>query len=304
MKKTKGGLNRLSAGWNVSFTLILFVIAVVTLIPVLLVLVVSFSSSDSIAHVGYTFLPEEWSLEGYRYLFKMGDQIPRSYLVTTVVSVCGTVLSVFIMSMYAYVICQRNFRLHRFLTWFMFFTMLFGAGLVPSYIMNTRYYHLKDTIWILILPGLVSAYNVIILRTFIRTSIPDGLMDAARIDGAGHFTIFLKIVLPLSKAGLATVGLFGLVSRWNDWFTGMLYIENPRLVMLQTLLYKLQNNVEYLKSNSQVAGTPEGAKMLKDMPSTNLRMACTMVVILPILFAYPFFQRYFVNGLTVGSIKE
>ena len=186
----------------------------------------------------------------------------------------------------------------------MFFTMLFGGGLVPSYILNVRYYHLNNTFWILMLPSLVTAYWVIILRTFVKTTIPEALFDSAKIDGAGHFTIFFKIVSPLSKAGLGTIGLFSFVAKWNDWFTGMLYIENNKLVPLQTLLTKLQKNADYLKNNSELASTPDGLAMLKNVPGTNLRMACTVLAIVPVLFAYPYFQRYFVNGLTVGSIKE
>lgn len=306
MKKNGGqnSLNKLSRGWNAVFMVILFIFALMVLLPMALIIIVSFSSAESIQEVGFNFVPLEWSLEGYIYTFKMGDQLIYSYLVTIAYSVIGTVLGLFIMSMYAYVICQKKFWLERGLTWFLFFTMLFGGGLVPSYILNVRYYHINDTFWILLVAGLVNAYWVIILRTFIKTSIPEALFDSAKIDGAGHFTIFFRIVCPLMKAGFGTIGLFSFVARWNDWFTGMLYIENNKLVPLQTLLVKLQKNVDYMKHNASIASTPDGAKMLSNIPGTNLRMACTMLAIVPLLFAYPFFQRYFVNGLTVGSIKE
>lgn len=303
MKKRKE-LNQINWKWNLVFNIVLGVFALLFILPVLLIVIVSFSSTDSINQVGYNFFPVEWSLEGYYYTFKMGSQLVYSYLVTIANSVIGTVLGLLIMSMYAYVICQKRFWLERGLTWFLFFTMLFGGGLVPSYILNVRYYHLKNTFWILLLAGLLNAYWVIILRTFIKTSIPEALFDSARIDGAGHFTIFFRIVCPLFKAGLGTIGLFSFVARWNDWFTGMLYIENNRLVPLQTLLTQLQNNVDYLKANSRIASTPGGLEMLKNLPGTNLRMACTVLAVVPLLFAYPFFQRYFVQGLVVGSIKE
>lgn len=303
MKKTKQ-LNRINWKWNLIFNIVLGFFALVFILPVLLIVIVSFSSTNSINQVGYNFFPVEWSLEGYYYTFKMGSQLVYSYLVTIANSVIGTVLGLLIMSMYAYVICQKRFWLERGLTWFLFFTMLFGGGLVPSYILNVRYYHLKNTFWILLLAGLLNAYWVIILRTFIKTSIPEALFDSARIDGAGHFTIFFRIVCPLFKAGLGTIGLFSFVARWNDWFTGMLYIENNRLVPLQTLLTQLQNNVDYLKANSRIASTPGGLELLKNLPGTNLRMACTVLAVAPLLFAYPFFQRYFVQGLVVGSIKE
>lgn len=303
MKKKKQ-LNRVSWKWNLIFNIVLGIFAVAFVLPVLLIVIVSFSSTNSINQVGYNFFPVEWSLEGYYYTFQMGTQLLYSYLVTIGNSVIGTILGLLIMSMYAYVICQKRFWLERGLTWFLFFTMLFGGGLVPSYILNVRYYHLKNTFWILLIAGLLNAYWVIILRTFIKTAIPEALFDSARIDGAGHFTIFFRIVCPLFKAGVGTIGLFSFVARWNDWFTGMLYIENNKLVPLQTLLTQLQNNVDYLKANSGIASTPGGLELLKNLPGTNLRMACTVLAVAPLLFAYPFFQRYFVQGLTVGSIKE
>ncbi len=294
----------LSGGWNAAFTIILLIIAFIMVVPMLLVVIVSLSSEISIASNGYSFFPSEWSLDGYKYLMKMGDQIRDSYIVTIAFTLIGTALSLAIMAMYSYVIAQRSFKFSRFFTWILFFTMLFSGGLVPSYILNTRYLHINDSIWIFILPSLVNVFNVIILRTFLRTTVPDTLYDAAKIDGAGHFTIFFRIVLPLFKAGLATVALFTLVGKWNDWFTGMLYINNPKLVPLQTLLTKLQNNIDFLKKNAAIGGTPDGIAMLRSLPDQNLRMSCTIIVVLPILFAYPFFQRYFVQGLTVGSIKE
>jgi putative aldouronate transport system permease protein len=296
-------LTLLSKGWNAVFVIILFLMALLVVIPMVLILIVSLSSELSIANNGYTFFPSEWTLDGYRYLFKTGDQLADSYLVTIFYSITGTLMSLTFMTMFAYVIAQKNFKHGRLFTWLLFFTMLFSGGLVPSYILNVRYLHINNSIWIFLLPSLVNAYYTVILRTFIRTTIPDTLFEAARIDGAGHFRIFVSIVLPLFKTGIATVGLFNMVARWNDWFTGMLYIQNPKLVPLQTLLTKLQNTIDFLKQNAAIAGTPDGIALLRSLPDENMRMACTIIVILPILFAYPFFQRYFVQGLTMGSIK-
>ena len=296
-------LNVITPGWNAVFSVLLAIIALFILIPMVLIFIISFSSELSIANRGYSFWPEEWSLDGYRYLFKTGDQLLNSYLITTFYSVVGTLMSMTVMTMYSYVIAQRNFPLCRFLTWMLFFTMLFSGGLVPSYILNVRYLHINDSIWIFLLPSLVNAYYTIILRTFIQTTIPETLFEAAKIDGAGHFRVFVSIVLPLFKTGIATVSLFNIVSRWNDWFTGMLYIQNPKLIPLQTMLTKIQNSIEFLKQNASIAATPDGIALLRSLPDENLRMACTVVVILPILLAYPFFQRFFVQGLTVGSIK-
>ncbi len=301
---TKSRLNAISFGWNFVFVILLAFVALFIIIPMALIFVVSFSSELSIANKGYSFWPEAWSLDGYKFLFKTGDQLANSYIITIFITVTGTFLSMTFMTMYSYVIAQKNFPLYRTLTWLLFFTMLFGGGLVPSYILNVRYLHINNTVWIFLLPSLVNAFYTIILRTFIQTTIPDTLFEAARIDGAGHFRVFISIVLPLFKTGIATVSLFNVVSRWNDWFTGMLYISNPKLVPLQTLLTKIQDSITFLKQNASIAGTPDGIALLRMLPDENLRMACTIVVITPILLAYPFFQRFFVQGLTVGSIKE
>ncbi len=301
--EARNKFNSLGMGWNVAFTIILCLISLLMIVPMVLVFIVSFSPEISIATRGFSFTPEYFTLEGYGYLMKMGQQVRDSYIVTIAHTALGTVCSLSLMSMYAYVLAQKNFPARKFMTWILCFTMMFGGGLVPSYMLNVNYYHLYDSFWIYILPSLVSAYNVIILRTFIQTTIPDSLFEAGRIDGAGHFRIFLVIVLPLFKAGLATIGLFNVVARWNDWFTGHLYIQTPQLVPIQTLLQKIQANIDFLKSNAAQSGTPDAMEMMRNLPTQNLRMACTVIVVLPILVAYPFFQRYFVSGLTVGSVK-
>ena len=299
----KNRCNSISRGWNAAFVAILALACLTVLLPVALVVIVSLSSAESIANIGYSFFPQGWSLTAYRALLATGTQIGNSYKVTIAHTCLGTLLSLLVMSLYAYVLAQPGFPCHKFYTMILFFTMLFSGGLVPHYIVNVRYLHLYDSFWIFIFPSLVSAFNVIILRTFIQTTIPYSLFEAARIDGANDFLIYGRIVLPLFKAGLATVALFNVVSRWNDWFTGMLYIEKPRLIPLQTLLQKIQSNIDFMKKNSAYAGTPDGVQMLKNLPTESFRMACTIVVVLPIMAAYPFFQRYFVSGLTVGSIK-
>lgn len=297
-------MNRISVGWNIVFNILLGIGVLLIVFPMLLVVIISFSSKESIDRIGYSFVPLAWSVSGYTYAFKLGQQLVDSYIVTIVYSVLGTILGLLVMSAFAYVICQKRFWLHRGLTWLLFFTMLFGGGLLPSYMFNSRIYHLNDTFLILLLPSLINASWVIILRTFIKTTIPDSLLEAARMDGAGHLTVYLKIVLPLSKAGLGTIALFSFVAKWNDWFTGMLYIRNPKLVPLQTLLTKLEKTAAFIVNNAEITSTPEGRKLLETLPGENLRMAITVLVVLPLMFAYPFFQRFFVTGLTMGSIKE
>ena len=278
-------------------------IALLIVLPLILVVIISFSSAESIVFNGYTFFPSKFTLDAYKNLAKTGAQIKNSYIITVFYTFTGTALSLFVMSMFSFVLAQKKFPARKALTFYVFFTMLFSGGLVPSYIMNVRYLHLNDTIWIFLLPGIVNAFYIIILRTFIQTTIPDSLIEAATIDGANDFTIYYKIVLPLSKAGLATIGLFSLVGRWNDWFTGMLYIENPKLIPLQTMLYKIQKDIEFIKSNAEISDSVMGLELLRSMPTESTRMAITIIATIPILFAYPFFQRYFIKGLTIGSVK-
>ena len=304
IKKRANNSTEISGVWNAVFVLILFAAVIITVVPLINVIIVSFSHKDSFAIKGYSFFPTAWSLEGYRYLFRFGQQLWRGYIVSIVYSISGTLLSLTLMSTYAYVLWQRNFPARRFFTWYMFVTMLFSGGLVPSYIIITQYLHINDSFLIFLFNALVSGYSVIILRTFLKTTIQESLVEAALIDGAGHFRIFIQIVLPLFKAGLATIGLFGVVARWNDWFTAVLYINKPELTPLQTVLYRMQEKVAFLVQNAAFASTPDGQEMIRTLPSINLNMACAVATVIPILIAYPFFQQFFQRGLLVGSIKE
>lgn len=302
-RKLKFRVNELTAGTNLFLSIFVGVLAVLTFLPLLLTFIISFSSSESITLNGYSFFPSEWSLKAYTSIFKTGKALLDSYVITIFYTGVGTALSLLITSMFAFVLAQKRIKARRALAFFAFFTTLFSGGLVPSYILNVRYLHLYDTIWIFLIPGLVGAFNVIILRTFIQTTIPDALFEAARIDGANDWVVYYKIAMPLCKAGLATVALFSVVGRWNDWFTGMLYIETPKLVPLQTLLQRIQSNLDFIKQNSQMSGTMDALEVIKNIPSESTRMAITIITILPLLIAYPFFQRYFVKGLTIGSVK-
>ena len=296
-------INRIKPATNAVFSVGMSVIAVLTVVPVVLVFIISITSSESLTYRGFSFFPLSTSFIAYNSLFKTGSQLVDSYIVTIVVTAIHTVASVLIMTMYAYVLAQQRFTARKFYTFIVFFTMLFSGGLVPSYIINVNVLHLYDTFWILVLSSMVSAFNIIVLRTFISTTIPIELFDAAQIDGATEFRIFGSIVLPLSKAGLATIGLFVLVGKWNEWFTGMLYIDNPKLVPLQTMLTRIQQQIDFIKNNSSMASSPDGMAMLKNMPSEQTRMAILVLTTVPVLFAYPFFQRFFIHGMTIGSVK-
>lgn len=301
-KKDTYRINEISNTSNLVITIVMTVLAIATLIPVLLVVSISFSSEEALAQ-GYKLIPSEFSFKAYAILMDTGKSLVRAYANTVFYSFTGTALSLLVMSLFAYVLSLKDFKPRNKLAFFAFFTTMFSAGLVPSYIINVRLLHLDDTIWIFLLPGLVAPFNVIILRTFMQTSLPDSLVEAARLDGASDWRIYWQIVMPLSKAGLATVGLTTLVTKWNDWFTGLLYIRNPNLVPLMTYLEKLQKTLDFLKNNAELAGTPDGAALLASIPTQSTRMAILVLAILPIMLAYPFFQKYFVKGLTIGSVK-
>lgn len=298
-------INQLTPFWNALISSALIIAAIVTVFPVVLVVAVSFSSAQSIEMNGYSLIPAEWTLIAYENVFETGRQILDSYIVTIAHTCLGTVLSLFIQSMFAFALAQQKWKARHVFSFITFFTMLFSGGLVPTYIINVRYLHLYDSFWILVLQNLVTAYNVIILRTFVKTTIPDSMLEAARADGAHDFLVYAKIVMPLFKPALATIALFSVVGRWNDWFTGMLYIENPRLIPLQTMLTKIQNDIDFIKQSAAegVAGSAGMEETLKNMPTESARMAITILSTLPIMFIYPFFQKYFVKGLTLGSIK-
>lgn len=296
-------INRVRPATNAAFSIVLGLLAITTVLPMVLVFSISISSSESLTYNGFAFIPSAVTFAAYEGLFKAGSQLIDSYIVTIASTLTATVLGVLIMSMYAFVLAQPRFAAKKFYTFILFFTMLFSGGLVPSYIINVNYLHLYDSFWILVVSGMVNAFNVIVLRTFISTTIPAEMMDAAQIDGANEFCIYTRIVLPLSKAGLATIALFVLVTKWNDWFVGMLYIDNPKLIPLQTMLTRIQQKIDFIKNNSSIVSTPDGMALLDSMPTEQTRMAIVVITTLPILFAYPFFQRYFIQGLTIGSVK-
>ena len=305
-KKKAGGsgddlaVNRISTKTNVILNVVFLFWALVCVLPLVLVVIVSFSSEQSIFQNGYTFFPSEWSLDAYNFFFKLGDQLVRSYGITIFVTVVGTLFSLAITAMFAYVLSRNDYAYNRVFTFLMLFTMLFNGGIVATYMVNTQLLKLGDSVGALIFPMSLNAFYVIVLRTFYK-GIPMEIIDAARIDGAGEFRTFFSIVLPLSKPGLATIGMFTTIAYWNDWFLGMLYIVDQKKYPVQTLLWSMQNSLEFMKQSS--ANALEYAEMAANAPTDSGRMALTVLVVLPILLAYPFFQKYFVKGLTVGGVK-
>lgn len=272
------------------------------IIPLILVLSVSLSTEMSIARDGYSIIPKEFSLEAYKYILFKSTSLYNAYAVTIFVTVVGTIVSIFLMAMIAYPLSRKDLKFRNGISFYLFFTMLFNGGLVPFYMLVSKYLHLKDTIWVLIIPYLISAWSVMLLRNFFSASIPSSIIEAAKIDGAGEFKTFLRVVLPMSKPALATVGLFATLTYWNDWWLSLLFIEDRKLMSLQYTLQSILMNIQVLISNmmQQLQGTNVS---IKDIPSETARMALCVLAIGPIILAYPFFHKYLVKGMTVGSVK-
>ncbi len=293
-------VNRISKKTNFILNIIFLIWSLACVLPLLLVVIVSFSSEQSIFENGYTFFPSEWSMDAYNFFFRLGDQLIRSYGITIFVTVVGTLFSLAITAMFAYVLSRSDYAYNRLFTILMLFTMLFNGGIVATYMVNTQMLGLGDSVGALIFPMSLNAFYVIVLRTFYK-GIPMEIIEAARIDGTSEFKTFFRIVLPLAKPGLATIGMFTMIAYWNDWFLGMLYIVDQKKYPVQTLLWSMQNSLEFMKQSS--ANALEYAEMAANAPTDSGRMALTVLVVLPILLAYPYFQKYFVKGLTVGGVK-
>lgn len=271
-------------------------------LPVLLAAIAAFTDEKAITQNGFSFFPAKWSLAGINSVLRYGKQLLVSYGVTIFITVAGTFLGLLIMSMFAYSISRKDFKLSKFLSIYLLIPMLFNGGQLAGYIIFTSYYGLKDSLWLLILPLCVSTMNVIILRTYIANSIPSELMEAAKIDGAGEYRTFFQITLPLLKPSLAAVGFMMATAYWNDWQNALLYIASDSKKPLQLLLVNIQKSIEFLLNNSNVPASVRAA-MGGTIPQYSATMATVLVVIGPIMVVYPFFQKYFVKGLTVGSVK-
>ena len=279
-----------------------FIVTCLTfIIPMIYVLSISFSSEKAISDFGYSLIPKVWSLDAYKHIFRNPDQVIYSYQTTIFFSLVGSFASLLVMALVAYPLSRQNFKLRQPITFFIFFTMLFGGGLIPTYILNTQYLHLGNTIWIYILPGLASAWYIIIIRTFF-SQLPQSLVESAKVDGAKELRIFLQIVLPLSKPVLATVLLMTLLGKWNDWYTSLIYIRDSKLYSLQYMLQKMLREAEFVKglSNSQMG---LNIQLETEVPTESVRFAMVIVAAGPMLVVFPFFQKYFTRGLTVGAVK-
>ncbi|KRF43031.1 sugar ABC transporter permease [Paenibacillus sp. Soil787] len=281
--------------------LMFIVYSLMCLIPVILVLSISFTDEKSLMRDGYHLIPKVFSTFGYQYVFTGTNSILNAYKVTIFVTLVGAFLHLLVTSLMSYALSRSEMRYRNQISFLVFFTILFNGGLAPYYILITRYLHLKDTLFVLIVTALVSPVNVLIMRNFFL-QVPSSIIESARIDGSGEFRTFFQIVLPVSTPVLATIGLFTSVGYWNDWFTCSLFIENPKLYNLQYLLQALMSNIAYLTSNENAIKSFQ--KMMETLPSESARMATCILSIGPIILAYPILQKYFVKGLTLGAVKS
>ena len=304
MKKSEGGTikyMRVKPVTNALFSLIFILLALICFLPALLVLIVSFSAESSVVSKGYSFWPDAWSVESYVYLGRQASYIGRAFLNSIGVTVVGTCIGLVLCSTMGYALSRPNYRLRGFFTWYIFIPMLFSGGLVASYMINAQVLNLKNTYWALILPICCSSFYIIIMRTFFQTSVPDAIIESAKIDGARQLRIFAQIVLPISLPAVATIGLFFTFAYWNDWLMAKYYMNSNMqdLFPLQYVLISLENSIDFLSRNSQFMAPGES----NNIPSETVRMAMVMVAVVPIACSYPFFQKYFISGLTIGAVK-
>lgn len=281
---------------------VLLILAIVCILPIILIIVASFTDETTLLANGYRFFPQKYGLEAYVYLLKQSVMMLRAYKISILVTVIGTLASLVLSTTFAYPLSRKDFKYRNIFSFLVFFTMLFSGGIVPSYMMWTKFFHIKDTIWALIIPSyLMNAFNILLIRNYYSNNIPDALVEAARIDGASEFLTFRRVIVPLSVPVIATVGLFTGLAYWNDWINGLYYINDPGLYSIQNLLIRLMNNIQYLNSGAAagiVSGGTTGA-----LPSTSVRMAIAVVGVIPVVAAYPFLQKYLIRGTVIGAVK-
>lgn len=279
---------------------VMIFLSVCALFPFLLLVSSSFTDEKAAILNGFSIIPSKFGLGAYKYILKEFATIGRAYLVTIIVTIVGTVLSVSITTLMAYGLTKQvpGIKIINFLV---VFTMLFNGGLVPTYYVYTNLVNVKDTILALIIPGLLmNAFSIMLVKNYFLTSIPQELIESAKMDGAGELKVLLSIVLPLSLPILATIGITLAISYWNDWTNGLYYLTNPKLFSIQTVLNKINENVQFLANNSdKITGTVDTSSL----PSVTMRMAIAVIGIVPIVCIYPFFQKYFIKGITIGAVK-
>ena len=271
-------------------------LAAACVIPFIFILAGSFSSESAIAVNGYSLLPQEFTLDAYRSVFHMGNSIPQAYLVTIFITLAGTAIGLLTTSVSGYVLSRPDFKHRNKFAFFIYFTTLFSAGMIPSYLVNVNILHLNNNIWVLILPAVMNPFNIFLFRNFVK-SIPHDLVESARIDGAGDFKIYYKVIMPLAKPAVATIGLFLALGYWNEWFRCNLYIKNTDLYTLQYFLQSMMANLSAMMSEKGLVDS------VVSLPGETMKLATAIIATGPVLLFYPFVQRYFVGGLTIGGVK-
>lgn len=288
-------------GFRVFVHLSLAAISILCIIPFLLLIVSSITNETSLIQDGYSFFTSHLDFTAYKYIFTNSSNVARAYLISIIVTVAGTALSLLITTMFAYPLSRRDLPGKNLFSFFIFFTLLFSGGLIPSYIMWTQVFHVKNTMYALIFPNLLmNAFNVIMMRSYFTTNIPDAVTEAAKIDGAGEIRILWRIVLPMSLPIITTLVLFIGLGYWNDWLNGLYYISDTSLYSLQVLLNKMLLDTLFMMSG---LGNKLQVNMAMNFPTTAIKMAIAVIGLLPVLVVYPFFQRYFVKGIVVGAVK-
>ena len=301
MSEFRGSLHSFSKGTNIVFNILLAAVALSCILPFFFIIVLSLTKESDITTYGYQFWPKHWSFVSYEYLTKMSNQLLTSLGASIFITVIGTVMNSLFSSTYAYAISRRDFAFAKFFTIFALVSMLFTPGMVPTYLVVTQMLGLKDNIWAIILPQAFGVYNVLIMRTYFKTSISESILESARVDGAGELKIFWDIVVPLAIPGIATISLFTCLSLWNDWFNAMLYLTDTKFIPLQYLLVQIQNNIQYMtQAMTQGGGT---AMAGASIPTEGMKFAVVVIATLPIALTYPFFQKYFVKGMQIGGVK-
>lgn len=285
--------------YQLVINILLIITTLIMVLPLLLLFISSITDENTLVANGYSYFPEQFSLNAYQYILTNAASIFRAYGITVMVTVIGTAGNLLLVSLMAFPLSIRELPGRKIVSFYVFFTMLFSGGLVPSYIMWTTTFGIKNSIWAYILPNfLLSAFNIILVRTFFQTSIPVDIYEAAKIDGAGYFTIYWKIVLPLGKPILVTIGLFSGLAYWNDWTNGLYYITDSKMLSIQALLNRMIQDIQALAANSTA-----NSGALMQIPQVSIRMAIAFVAILPILLIYPFLQKYFASGIMLGAVK-
>lgn len=293
--------NRIKRPTNIFVSLLFILLGLLAVLPVVFVTIISFSAESSINKIGYSFTPLAWGITAYRYLWAMGGSILRNFLNSIGITVAGTCLGLLLTTTMGYTLSRPNYKLRKFSTYYIFIPMLFNGGLVSTYVIMTQLYGLKNTYWALLIPLACSTFYIIILRTFFTTSIPESVIESGKIDGASQLRIFVQLVLPIALPAVATIGLFLTFAYWNDWYQALLYLDSSHrdLYPLQYVLVSIDRSVDFLTRNA----ANMSATSMAEMPSESMRMAIVVVIVLPIACSYPFFQKYFISGLTIGAVK-